>query len=615
MKTEPKPARRECSLCGSPLLQHEQEGFCSRCLAHTSLMEDASEPEPDAVFDQVLSTKSSRAPDRLRLGDFEVLEELARGGMGVVFKARQTSLDRVVALKMLLFGGWGGSEAAQRFRTEATAAAALDHPNIVRVFHVGDHDGQPFLAMQYIAGRNLAEAVRERSMPARDAAQCVALIARAIQFAHGHGVLHRDLKPSNILLDAKGVPHVTDFGLAKLLTSETELTATGQSLGSPNYAPPEQAGNSAAVSVRSDVYGLGAILYHALTGRPPFQGHSPADVLVQVRELDPIPPRQLDPSIPVDLETICLKCLEKEPAKRYATAQELADELDRFLRDEPIHARPVARTERGWRWCRRKPALAGSIALVGVLFLVLGVGGPLAALRIDRERQRAEGEALRARRNEYASDMLLAQQALEKNNRGRVRELLEKHGPAGKSEARNPKSEIRESRSLSTLSSQPSTDLRGWEWRYLWNQTTSDELFTLASESNVISVAAWSQDGERIATASAIRGTNSARVKIWNLAERRESENFDVPGHVSELRFVSRDELLVIGFRDLAIHVWNSTTGRAVEIPTGEEIGAVTLSTDGHTAGGHRQDLGGALEFGDPATDHSREPPRDPDSE
>jgi tetratricopeptide (TPR) repeat protein len=262
---------------------------------------------------------------------------------------------------------------------------------------VGEHDGQPFIAMQYLAGRSLADALRDRSLTARDAAQCVGTVARAIQFAHDHAVLHRDLKPSNILLDTNGSPLVTDFGLAKLAATDTALTATGQSLGSPNYAPPEQAGSGADVDARGDVYGLGAILYHALTGRAPFQGHSPADVLVQVRERDPIPPRQLDPGIPRDLETICLKCLEKEPAKRYPTAQALADDLDRFLNNEPILARPVTRAERVVRWARRKPALAASLLLVLVLLLFLAIASPIAAYRIDIARQMAEQEADTAR--------------------------------------------------------------------------------------------------------------------------------------------------------------------------------------------------------------------------
>ena len=391
-----RPAAATCPQCGAALVRHQTDGFCSRCLAETSLLDDEFDGPAEDALNRLLPATLTDRPTRPRLGDFEILEELARGGMGVVFKARQTSLNRTVALKMMLFGGWGGAEATQRFRTEA-AAAALEHPHIVRVLHLGEHDGQPFIAMQYVAGRSLADALRDRPLPAGDAAQCVATIARAIEFAHGRGILHRDLKPSNILLDPDGTPHVTDFGLAKFVSSETTLTGSCQTLGSPNYAPPEQATHGADVDARSDVYGLGAILYHALTGRPPFHGQSPADVLVQVRERPPVPPCQLDPGLPRDLETICLKCLEKEPAKRYPTAQALADDLDRFLNHEPIHARPVTRLERTIRWCRRKPALATAYGLLLLLLLLLLIASPIAAYRINEARHQAAREADTAR--------------------------------------------------------------------------------------------------------------------------------------------------------------------------------------------------------------------------
>ena len=279
--------------------------------------------------------------------------------MGIVYKARQVSLDRIVAVKMLLFGPLAQPELVQRFRTEAAAAASLQHPNIVAIHEVGFREGQHFFAMDYVAGRNLAEIVRDGPLPPKRAAGYVKTIAEAIQYAHERGILHRDLKPSNVLIDANDQPKVTDFGLAKRLEKDTELTLSGQVLGSPNYMPPEQASaHRGLVGKRSDVYSLGAILYHLLTGRAPFVAPTVAETLQQVQNAEPVSPTVLNPHLPRDLKTICLKCLEKEPARRYQTAQELADELGRWLRQEPILARPVSRPEKAWRWCRRKPVVA-----------------------------------------------------------------------------------------------------------------------------------------------------------------------------------------------------------------------------------------------------------------
>src|SRR5206468_3080296 len=278
--------------------------------------------------------------------------------MGVVYQARQVSLDRIVAVKMLLFGALSSQETVQRFRIEAAAAASLQHPHIVAIYEVGFNDGQHFFAMEYVAGRSLAAIVKDGPLSPRRAATYLKAIAEAIHYAHEHGILHRDLKPSNVLIDPFDQPKVTDFGLAKRLETEIELTLSGQLLGSPNYMPPEQAAaKRGAVGKRSDVYALGAILYHLLTGRPPHVAPTVAETLQEVLNTEPVSPRVLNPGVPPDLETICLKCLEKEPPRRYQTAQELAEELDRFLTDEPIHARPIGPTARLWRWCRRKPVV------------------------------------------------------------------------------------------------------------------------------------------------------------------------------------------------------------------------------------------------------------------
>src|SRR5262249_54587802 len=305
-------------------------------------------------------------------------EQVARGGMGIVYRARQISLDRIVALKMLLFGPLASPEFVKRFRAEASAAASLQHPNIVAIHEVGVHQGQQYFAMDYVEGQSLAKLLANGPLPATRAAHYLKTIAEAIHYAHERGILHRDLKPSNVLIDPNDQPRVTDFGLARRIEGDSELTMTGQVLGSPNYMPPEQAaGKRGKLSRRSDVYSLGAMLYHLLTGRPPFVGEALTDTLEQVLNSEPVGPRLLNPAVPRDLQTICLKCLEKESGKRYATAQDLSFELGRFLNDEPIQARPISRAERVWRWCRRKPALAGTLAAAQLLLLALLIGGPV----------------------------------------------------------------------------------------------------------------------------------------------------------------------------------------------------------------------------------------------
>src|SRR5262245_31476535 len=331
----------QCPECGESLPGDAPGGLCARCLVKQGLEESA----------RTHSTQSGEpfSVNQLRgsFGSYEILEEIARGGMGVVYKARQTNLDRIVALKMILAGPFAGKETILRFRAEAEAAANLHHPNIVAIHETGEADGHHYFSMDYVDGHNLAELVRERLLPFRKAAEYVRKIAEAIQYAHEHKVLHRDLKPSNVLIDQNDEPRITDFGLAKRLTGTSELTITGQLLGSPGYMPPEQASSKrGSYEPASDVYALGAILFHLLTGRPPFHAENLTDTLEQLLNREPVPPRQLNPSVPPDLETICLKCLEKEPAKRYATARQLAQELERFLHDEPILARPVSPVER-----------------------------------------------------------------------------------------------------------------------------------------------------------------------------------------------------------------------------------------------------------------------------
>jgi WD40 repeat protein/serine/threonine protein kinase len=313
------------------------------------------------------------------LAGYEILDELGRGGMGVVYKARQVALQRLVALKMILAGSHAGPKQLARFRAEAEAVARLQHPNIVHIYEVGEQDGLAFFSLEFIEGGNLAQKLNGRPLPFRESAGLICTLAGTIDYAHRRGIIHRDLKPPNILLTADGIPKITDFGLAKQLSTGTGTvddpssgshTQTGSVIGTPSYMAPEQAGGKGQeVGPAADIYALGAILYEMLTGRPPFRAESPLDTVLQVISEEPVPPRRLSPRVPRDLETICLKCLEKEPRRRFRSAGELAEELTRFLKDEPIHAHPISTSVRLWRWCKRNPTLAttGSVAMAALL--------------------------------------------------------------------------------------------------------------------------------------------------------------------------------------------------------------------------------------------------------
>jgi WD40 repeat protein/tRNA A-37 threonylcarbamoyl transferase component Bud32 len=306
-----------------------------------------------------------------RFGDYELIQEIARGGMGIVFKARQRSLNRIVALKMIRGGGISDAEQVRRFRAEAEAAARLQHPHIVAVHEVGEHNGQHFFTMDFVDGRSLSDLLRAEAPSVRESVRCVATIAGAIQYAHTQGVLHRDLKPSNVIVDGEGRPRITDFGLCRRLDVDSDLTATGQVLGTPSYMSPEQArGEQTAVGAPSDVYALGAMLYELLCGRPLFRAETAMETLRQVIDAEPLPPRALNPSVNRDLETICLKCLQKEPGRRYRTAGELAEDLQRYVDGRPIMARRIGPAARVWRWCRRRPTAAAALGATAVAAIV-----------------------------------------------------------------------------------------------------------------------------------------------------------------------------------------------------------------------------------------------------
>jgi serine/threonine protein kinase len=339
-------------------------------------------------------------------GDYDLIEEIARGGMGIVFKARQVQLNRIVALKMILAGEMAGIEDVQRFKNEAEAAANLDHPGIVPIYEIGTHNAQHYFSMAFIDGSSLADQIKNGPLPEKDAAGILKKVAEAVAYAHGKGVIHRDLKPANVLIDAHGEPRVTDFGLAKQTRSDGDLTHTGAVIGTPSYMPPEQAaGKTDRVDTRADVYSLGAILYCLLTGRPPFLAATSLEILRQVLEQDAVSPLALVSGLSKDLETICLKCWEKDPNRRYQTAQQLADELQRFLQGEPILARPISRVTRARRWCQRNPVIA-SASLIALGCVVVTLVGLAIAFRLEANSRRRAERALSTVRLQGIADIV-----------------------------------------------------------------------------------------------------------------------------------------------------------------------------------------------------------------
>lgn len=348
-------------------------------------------------------------PFRSPLPDYEIVGELGRGAMGVVYLARHTRLGRTVALKMVLAGGHASAGELARFRAEAEAGARLHHPHIVQIYDYGEHEGRPYLSLEYVSGGTLAERISGVAQPPREAARLVEALAEALRHAHDAGIVHRDLKPANILMSPHGVPKISDFGLAKQVESAHGATVSGMVLGTPRYMAPEQAaGQSHAVGPAADIHALGAILYELVTGQPPFQAASLTELFALIRDSDPAPPSRLRPAIPRDLETICLKCLQKSPAARYSSAAELADDLRRFLAEEPIRARPIGPFERAWRWCRRNPRIATLEAALVTILVVVAFGSFLAAGRFRRisTREQASAQAAEVSRLETRLELV-----------------------------------------------------------------------------------------------------------------------------------------------------------------------------------------------------------------
>src|SRR6266536_1276223 len=342
---------RVCPKCGATVFADAPQGCCSVCLVRTGLasLDDENDKASEPTVARMLKD----------FGDYELLQEIGHGGQGVVYRARQKSLNRIVALKVIGLAHWATEAHIKRFRLEAEAAASLNHPYIVPIYEVGERDGACYFSMGLVEGGQLDAVAKRETIPIRHAAELIAKLARTVSYAHEHGILHRDIKPGNILLDAKGEPHLTDFGLARLVETESTVTRTLEVLGTPSYMAPEQAvGNNAAVTAETDVYGLGAVFYQLLTGHPPFAGGTTYETIKLLLDTEPRQPRLWNPKIDRDLSTICLKCLEKDPKRRYSSALALAEDLERWLRHEPISARRTGLVTRSRKWVQRNPTSA-----------------------------------------------------------------------------------------------------------------------------------------------------------------------------------------------------------------------------------------------------------------
>jgi WD40 repeat protein len=526
---------------------------------------------------------------------YMILKELGRGGMGIVFKATAERLNRLVALKMILAGDLAGPEAGARFLTEAEAVARLQHPQVVQIFRIGDHNGRPYLEMEYVDGGSLADQLDGRPWKPGNAARLVESLAEAVHHAHLRGIVHRDLKPANILLTADGMPKVTDFGLAKSLGADDGLTRTNSIIGSPSYMAPEQAGGSVRpVGPATDVYSLGAILYELLTGRPPFRAATVLDTLEQVRSAEPAPPSRIQPGLPIDLETIALKCLEKDPARRYPGAEALAADLRRFLAGEPISARPVGIVGRGVKWARRRPLTSGlaiASAASTVLLIIVLAASNVAIINQQRKtlealnRERLVREELGRANDRLAEQHRATEKALQSKTVAleSTSEDLQRERQASYFQrialADSERWARRDSRADQVLDECP-TDLRAWEWRYLKRSSPSEPLAFIGHTGEVWD-AAISPDGHRLASASF-----DHTIKLWDVATGQIERT--LRGHGARAYSVAFDKegtRVVSASADKTAIIWDVTSGEPLQVLRGhsDNVRCAVFSPDGAT--------------------------------